>query len=492
MKMEFDAPLTKSAKVRGLSRLWRILVPRRRSSSSCSTKETASVVAVKKKLHQTFIFPGEQSKGDASLDIRKLAATERQLNHSKLGGAENNVTEKDSELNSFSVTKFTDTQILAPPMNIQNQNTESIYEFPFSRSPEERKRPATLPPLPTISYFGDNIKECPDNKNRGRYRSTALAPLDSAPTQIPASQEVTTEREEEYYIPLLRQRHEEVKAVTEEENWRAAQDRTIMEDINVLPQVVANLHTQLEDAKRQLHLAESRRLEVEKRHQQLKNDIKTECEKQSASNQESRRITGEYIQSLVDRIQALNNQLATEREQAVLEANEQKILREEHAQILQSILVSSEAQLNSEREKTNAFADMLAIQKEQTSQTISEYQRQLKLAKRAAELASRKQEIHEVVGSPVAVRRVQPEFPFVVPGTDDDLNKLTKAMLYQLGIVKDQFERSCRVRKIEYVWNEQLFKQFDETRTKLRSLNRNPQEMILFHGTNQCNINRYI
>src|SRR5271167_3794012 len=195
MKMEVGAPFTKSSKARGLSRLWQILVPRRCSNSRWSAKGTTSAATHKTQPHQTLILPAEQSKDDVNLGIRKLVATE-QLNYSKPESAESNVTEDDSELNSVSITKFTDPQILGPPMTLLNQNTKSIYEFPLSTSPEERKRPATSPLLPAISFFGDSKKECRDNKDSERCRSTSLTPLDSPPTQIPPSQEVATEPKE--------------------------------------------------------------------------------------------------------------------------------------------------------------------------------------------------------------------------------------------------------------------------------------------------------
>ena len=77
--------------------------------------------------------------------------------------------------------------------------------------------------------------------------------------------------------------------------------------------------------------------------------------------------------------------------------------------------------------------------------------------------------------------------------TGIDVSQLTPAILKQLKTVKDNFNvPGCNIIKIEYIMNDALYKQFNDTKAKFRSLpGRSTKEEILFHGTNPRNVDRY-
>lgn len=116
-------------------------------------------------------------------------------------------------------------------------------------------------------------------------------------------------------------------------------------------------------------------------------------------------------------------------------------------------------------------------------------------------LEQKMQELQTKVGAPVNIRRTHGPFPslfgFFLPGTypgimeDCDLNKLTSSMITQMQTITTQFTKNYPVKKIEYIMNDSLYQQFQDTRSKFRSMGRGTHEIIAYHGTARANINRY-
>lgn len=75
--------------------------------------------------------------------------------------------------------------------------------------------------------------------------------------------------------------------------------------------------------------------------------------------------------------------------------------------------------------------------------------------------------------------------------TEEDLSKLTPQILNQMKRLKESFSKDFPVKKIEYIFNDDLYRQFDETRSKFIWRRRNATEVLLFHGTNVANIDPY-
>jgi len=106
------------------------------------------------------------------------------------------------------------------------------------------------------------------------------------------------------------------------------------------------------------------------------------------------------------------------------------------------MLLSLDTQLHRGLQQTQVLADLFTMERENISNKMKETdQHHFELAKQALELESRKQEIQNTVGVLVTVRRIHSASPSSLTGTDYDLNNLTKAILKQLGIVMDRFER---------------------------------------------------
>lgn len=337
--------------------------------------------------------------------------------------------------------------------------------------------------------------------------------------------------------------------VTQREHESARQENETYREIE-LEQSESDPRTQLQNELEGLRRAEMRRLEDIKLLQQRETSLLKllqeqlrlrEMEKKDAKDRETLVVDmKQEIRVLLTSNEELGHQLTSERQRAARLANELKDATERtcrmvsflqdkfegqlncqlnranqlandlkneterNSRMAASFRREFEDQLNCERQRAVQLANELKVEREQKSRLeteVKEHQRQLELAKQAALLVRRQQddntkqrEVQNVVGAPVTVRRIIPAtglWGLTGSIVDDDLSKLTRAMLNQMKIVKDQFERFFPVKKIEYVMNDRLFKQFDETRTKFRNLNRNPQEMLLFHGTNQRNIDTY-
>ena len=183
-----------------------------------------------------------------------------------------------------------------------------------------------------------------------------------------------------------------------------------------------------------------------------------------------------------ERISKLSTELNQERQQRTEFQTESS----KQAKKLESLRTSYE----SERQRSNQLYTQLKKEKEQKDdlkRKVKQLTSQLELASKREEdkrnESTRKQkEIENIVGCPVTVRRVGSMI------TNDDLSRLTQAILIQLKSIKDLSSKAFSVIRIEYVMNDRLYRQFDETRTAFRRLGRNSQEVLLFHGTNPSNI----
>jgi len=114
----------------------------------------------------------------------------------------------------------------------------------------------------------------------------------------------------------------------------------------------------------------------------------------------------------------------------------------------------------------------------------AELERQL----RQESILKKEQEVQKMIGCTVTISRAG-----IFRGIGDDgFHKLTPAMLSQLKQLKNLFSDSFQIKKIEYVLNDQLYRQFDETKSKFRRMKRSCQEVLLFHGTKQSNIDWYV
>jgi len=100
------------------------------------------------------------------------------------------------------------------------------------------------------------------------------------------------------------------------------------------------------------------------------------------------------------------------------------------------------------------------------------------------DVTKKQQELETTIGAPVAVVRVG-------KWADDDLNKLTRIMINHMKTVVQTFARTKPVKKIEYLMNAELYKKYDETRSKFWSVGRSGSEVIAYHGTSQRNIDLY-
>lgn len=76
-----------------------------------------------------------------------------------------------------------------------------------------------------------------------------------------------------------------------------------------------------------------------------------------------------------------------------------------------------------------------------------------------------------------------------------DLRDLTPAILKQMIIIKKHFLSrlpTYKIIKIEYVMNDTLYNQFNNTKSEFRRTGRNTKEWLVFHGTNANNVDRFL
>ena len=200
--------------------------------------------------------------------------------------------------------------------------------------------------------------------------------------------------------------------------------------------------------------------------------------------QDTLTVSEERLQIERERTSKLSTELNQERKRRIEFQTESS----KQAKELESLRTSYE----SERQRSDQLYTQLKKEKEQKDdlkRKVKQLTSQLELASKREEdkrneITRKQKEIQNIVGCPVTVRRVG--FDGMI--TNDDLSRLTQAILIQLKSIKDLFSKAFSVIRIEYVMNDQLYRQFDETRTAFRRLGRNSQEVLLFHGTNPSSI----
>jgi hypothetical protein len=116
-----------------------------------------------------------------------------------------------------------------------------------------------------------------------------------------------------------------------------------------------------------------------------------------------------------------------------------------------------------------------------------ELERSIRIPQGPSALEKKKQELQAKVGAPVAVRHIGKWGGL----TDGDLDKLTPAMLAQMKTITEQFAKLHPVLKIEYILNNNLYKQYEDTRSMFKKLGRGTKEVLVFHGTEVKNINPF-
>jgi hypothetical protein len=103
----------------------------------------------------------------------------------------------------------------------------------------------------------------------------------------------------------------------------------------------------------------------------------------------------------------------------------------------------------------------------------------------------RKIEILKGLGVPVEVLVVHQKR--LVCGPRDPTEILSLSILTQLQCVLSYFALDIpykRIRKLEYVWNDALYRRFSETKEEFRRWGKPTAEWPLFHGTAPENTNR--
>ena len=194
-------------------------------------------------------------------------------------------------------------------------------------------------------------------------------------------------------------------------------------------------------------------------------------------------------QDLMKNLASILDELEVLRTEKQIHEDETKKLRARFARAREHQMALDE-ELNSERQQKEQL--FIEIERETYRRIISEtrsqeLEKKMKEQQNESVLQKKKQEIEKNVGVPVHVRRIDRLGAI----KDEDLDKLTPAMVTQMKNVMEQFVKLHPVQKIEYIFNDYLYKQFDETRAKFRKMGRGTNELLVFHGTDRKNINSY-
>ena len=182
----------------------------------------------------------------------------------------------------------------------------------------------------------------------------------------------------------------------------------------------------------------------------------------------------------------LEHQFALELE----ELERQRALEREHQAELERQRQAEIAR--QEREERQRQAEIARQQRE-------ERQRQAEIARqqreeqelRERELRRLQDALVRQVGAQVEVRRVYGASLLSPGGAVTD--QLSSAILTQLSHVKQNFAKNLPnipIKKIEYIFNDALYKIFNNTKAELRKHKKNTKEVLLFHGTSPNNVDR--
>jgi len=193
-------------------------------------------------------------------------------------------------------------------------------------------------------------------------------------------------------------------------------------------------------------------------------------------------------------LEELERQRALEREhQAELERQRQaEIARQEREERQRQAEIARQ-----QREERQRQAEIARQQREE--QELRERQRQAEIARqqreeqelRERELRRLQDALVRQVGAQVEVRRVYGASLLSPGGAVTD--QLSSAILTQLSHVKQNFAKNLPnipIKKIEYIFNDALYKIFNNTKAELRKHKKNTKEVLLFHGTSPNNVDR--
>ena len=100
-------------------------------------------------------------------------------------------------------------------------------------------------------------------------------------------------------------------------------------------------------------------------------------------------------------------------------------------------------------------------------------------------------ELKKAIGCDVLITRVQP--PRAASSKyerKEDLSGIHLSMTEQLKQVLAQ-TTNCKPTKIEYILNDELYHRYKEAEAKLKAAGRPMDEMLIFHGTREENIDSY-
>jgi hypothetical protein len=276
------------------------------------------------------------------------------------------------------------------------------------------------------------------------------------------------------------------------------------------------LRDQLQLATQALQTAEERResacshaTHCAHRNDALREDMALMSErmqKEIADSSRDMRLMEETLRGARMEATRLRVQLEIERERTTITEEKAKALSDQlAAEITSKTIVSSKAQnklktLETERDNwkkklsddaANFERRLTAIARERESDRRVAQQQQQRLSQelvvekaKAKDTTKKQQELETTIGAPIAVVRVG-------KWAEDDLNKLTRIMINHMRTVVQTFAKTKPVKKIEYLMNAELYKKYDETRSKFWSAGRSGSEVIAYHGTSQRNIDLY-
>jgi hypothetical protein len=189
----------------------------------------------------------------------------------------------------------------------------------------------------------------------------------------------------------------------------------------------------------------------------------------------------------------------------VLELHRLELIRiaEEDALLAKALQAEEDSQHDTnlqrerDREKTIATDRLLAealMREEQEAIAKEEARRKAEERSRLEEQKRKQKEeaLHKAtVGAPIGVRRINPDKTIV----DVGLDTLPVEVITHLKNLKATFSKSLpayKVTKVEWIMNDRLRAQFEKCKEDFQRKGRSTEELLLFHGTAQQNIDLYI
>jgi hypothetical protein len=219
-----------------------------------------------------------------------------------------------------------------------------------------------------------------------------------------------------------------------------------------------------------------KRLEGEREERSMREALERDRRKALAQYVRAQRDwqTSERKRIELERIAARQRQMRLEQEERGRQERERRRVREEEERAARKRRELAEIQERLKAEQARRERERQAEEKARIKQ---------EMCQKAA---------LEAVGAHVAVRRAN-SFGFLQ--SDGNMSDLTPAILKQMRIVKDNFSKNLptlTISKIEYIMNDALYQQFNNTKAEFRQFGRNTKELLLFHGTKAQNVDRYL